>query len=63
MDLAARITKLAYRKAFGRLSEGMTPRDLAGLIGEAHAAMGARGGGPQFGPGTSFPTARGRRGH
>ncbi len=56
MDLAARITKLAYRKAFGRLSEGMTPRDLAGLIGEAHAAMGATGGGgPQVGPGTSCP--------
>jgi len=56
MDLAARITKLAYRKAFGQIREGMTPMDLAGAIAAAHEKMGARGGGgPQFGPNTSFP--------
>jgi len=56
MDLAARITKLAYRKAFDQLREGMTPRDLSALISAAHADLGASGsGGPQFGPNTSFP--------
>jgi len=56
MDLAAKITKLAYRKSFGQIREGMTPVDLAGLIAAAHEKMGVRGGGgPQFGPNTSFP--------
>ena len=56
MDLAAKITKFAYRKAFGQIREGMTPTDLAALIAAAHEKMGVRGGGgPQFGPNTSFP--------
>jgi Xaa-Pro dipeptidase len=56
MDLAARITKLAYRQAFGAIREGMTPRDLSAAIGAAHTQMGATGGGgPQFGPNTAFP--------
>lgn len=56
MDLAAKITKFAYRHAFGQIREGMTPMDLAGLIAAAHEKMGVRGGGgPQFGPNTSFP--------
>jgi Xaa-Pro dipeptidase len=56
MDLAAKITKLAYRKAFSQIREGMTPMDLAGLVAAAHEKLGARGGGgPQFGPNTSYP--------
>jgi len=56
MDLAAQITKLAYREAFDRLREGMTPRDLAAAISTAHAKRGTSGGGgPQFGPNTAFP--------
>jgi len=56
MDLAAKITKLAYRKAFKQLKEGMIPRDVSALISAAHAELGATGsGGPQFGPSTSFP--------
>ncbi len=56
MDLAARITKIAYREAFGQLRQGMTPRDLAAAISAAHTKLGATGsGGPQFGPNTAFP--------
>ncbi len=56
MDLANKITKLAYREAFKQLREGMSPRDLASAIGAAHQQMGVSGsGGPQFGPNTAFP--------
>lgn len=56
MDLANKITKLAYREAFKQLREGMSQRDLSGLISAAHSQMGASGsGGPQFGPATAFP--------
>jgi len=56
MDLANKITKLAYREAFKQLREGMSQRDLSGLISAAHSQMGASGsGGPQFGPVTAFP--------
>jgi Xaa-Pro dipeptidase len=56
MDLANKITKLAYREAFKQLREGMTPRDISGAISAAHQQMGVRGsGGPQFGPSTAFP--------
>ncbi len=56
MDLANRITKLAYREAFKHIKEGMTPRELAGAVAEAHQKMGANGGGgPQFGTNTAFP--------
>ncbi len=56
MDLANRITKLAYREAFKTLREGMTTRDLAGAIAAATQKLGSSGGGgPQFGPNTAFP--------
>ena len=56
MDLANRITKLAYREAFRALREGMTARDLAGAVSAAMQKLGAPGGaGPQFGPNTAFP--------
>ncbi len=56
MDLAARITKIAYREAFARLRAGMTPRDLSSAISAVHGQLGASGsGGPQFGSNTAFP--------
>jgi Xaa-Pro dipeptidase len=56
MDLAARITKVAYREAFGQLRAGMAPRDLAAMISAMHTKLGASGsGGPQFGPNPAFP--------
>jgi Xaa-Pro dipeptidase len=56
MDLANKITKLAYREAFNGLREGLSPRDLASAISAAHQKMGVSGsGGPQFGPNTAFP--------
>jgi len=56
MDLANRITKLAYIQGFKQIKEGMTTRDLSGAISAAHTRMGVRGsGGPQFGPATAFP--------
>ena len=56
MDLANRITKLAYREGFKTLREGMTTRDLAGAIAAATQKLGSQGGGgPQFGPNTAFP--------
>lgn len=56
MDLANRITKLAYREGFKTLREGMSTRDLAGAIAAATQKLGAAGGGgPQFGPNTAFP--------
>jgi len=56
MDLANRITKLAYREGFKTLREGMTARDLAMAIAGATQKLGSQGGGgPQFGPNTAFP--------
>jgi Xaa-Pro dipeptidase len=56
MDLANKITKLAYQEGFKQLKEGMSPRDLSGAISAAHQQMGVRGnGGPQFGPSSAFP--------
>jgi Xaa-Pro dipeptidase len=56
MDLANRITKMAYREAFKMLKEGMNPSELEELIRQAHAKMGVSGGGsPQFGLSTAFP--------
>lgn len=56
LDLANKITKLAYREGFKQLREGMDQRDLSALISSAHSKMGASGGGgPQFGAGTAFP--------
>jgi len=56
MDLANRITKLAYREGFKTLRAGMTTRELAGAISAATQKLGSSGGGgPQFGPNTAFP--------
>jgi len=56
MDLANKITKLAYREGFKTLREGMTTRDLARAIAGATQKLGSQGGGgPQFGPNTAFP--------
>ena len=56
MDLANKITKLAYREAFKELREGMSPRDLAAAVSAAHQKMGVSGGGgPLFGPNAAFP--------
>ncbi len=56
MDLANKITKLAYREGFKTLREGMTTRDLATAIAGATQKLGSQGGGgPQFGPNTAFP--------
>jgi len=56
MDLANRITKLAYQESFKHLHEGMTQRELADYVRQAHQEMGVTGGGwPQFGPSSSFP--------
>ena len=56
MDLANKITKLAYREGFSNLREGMSRGDLGGLIRKAHQQMGTSGGGgPLFGPSSAFP--------
>lgn len=56
MDLANKITKLAYREAFKDLREGLSSSDLNSLISDAHQKMGVRGGGwPQYGPNSAFP--------
>jgi len=56
LEAANRITKLAYREAFGRLRAGMTQEELATFIRDAHARYGVSGsGGPSFGPASSFP--------
>jgi Xaa-Pro dipeptidase len=56
MDLANRITKLAYREGFKTLRAGMTTRELAAAIAAANQKLGTPGGGgPQFGPNTAFP--------
>jgi len=56
MDLANRITKLAYREGFKTLRAGMTTRDLSGAIAAATQKLGSSGGGgPQFGPNSAFP--------
>jgi Xaa-Pro dipeptidase len=56
MDLANKITKLAYREGFKHLHEGMGSQDLSSIISDAHQKMGVRGGGwPQYGPNSAFP--------
>jgi Xaa-Pro dipeptidase len=56
MDHANRITKMAYREGFRKLSEDMSRSELSGFIREAHQKMGVSGGGgPQFGPNSAFP--------
>lgn len=56
MDVANRITKLAYKKGFAQLREGMTVGELAQIIRQAHSNLGASGGGgPMFGFTAAFP--------
>jgi len=56
LDLANKITKLAYGEGFKKIREGMSQRDLSGAISGAHSQLGASGGGgPQFGSSTAFP--------
>lgn len=56
MDVANRITKLAYKKGFDGVYEGMSPSDLSRLIRQAHSDMGVSGGGgPLFGENAAFP--------
>jgi len=56
MDLANRITKLAYREGFKTLREEMSTGELSSAISRAHRSMGVSGsGGPQFGPNSAFP--------
>lgn len=56
MDLANKITKMAYREAFKQIQVGMTPEDLSAAVSAAHQKLGvAGGGGPQFGANTAFP--------
>jgi len=56
MDLANRVTKLAYREGFKQMRAGMTTRELSAAISAANQKLGAPGGGgPQFGPNSAFP--------
>jgi len=56
MDLANKITKLAYQEGFKNLKAGMSTGDLSGAISATHRQMGVSGsGGPQFGLNTAFP--------
>ncbi len=56
MDLANKITKLAYRDAFSKIMEGMTRAEFGALVREAHSGMGVSGGGgAQFGQNSAFP--------
>ncbi len=64
MDLANRITKLAYREGFKTLREGMTTRDLAGAIAAAtpEAGLVRAAAGRSSARTPLFPTARRSRG-
>ena len=56
MDLANKITKMAYQDAFSKLEAGMSPAQLRDHIRQAHSQMGTSGsGGPMFGPISAFP--------
>lgn len=56
MDLANRITKMAYREGFRQLRENISSGELRKLIQDAHSEMGSSGsGGPLFGPLSAFP--------
>ena len=56
LDLANRITKLAYKFAFASLEKGMSTDDVRELIVSGHKAMGVAGSGsPTFGFMSSFP--------
>jgi len=56
MDVANRITKLAYKEGFANLKEGMSTSELGRIIRSAHSQHGASGGGgPLFGHAAAFP--------
>ena len=56
MDLANRLTKMAFREAFKQLQVGMTPAEMSVLTRQAHSQMGVSGGGyPSFGENSAFP--------
>jgi len=56
MDAANRITKLAFKKSFSQMREGMTTGDLSQMIRQAHTDLGAQGGGSVlFGVNAAFP--------
>ncbi|MFO7576071.1 MAG: Xaa-Pro peptidase family protein [Bacteroidales bacterium] len=56
MELANKITKLAYQYGFSKMEEGMTRGQLSRHISEAHTSLGAPGGGgPWFGFTSAFP--------
>ncbi len=56
MEVANRLTKLAYREGFKAMREGMSQAELAGAMRAAHQKLGVTGsGGPQFGPNSAFP--------
>jgi len=56
MELANKITKLAYQEGFKSLREGMSTGELSSAISSAARRLGgSTSGGPQFGPNTAFP--------
>lgn len=56
LEAANRITKLAFREAFKKIKEGMTPEELANIIREEHNRWGVSGSAsPSFGPNSAFP--------
>jgi Xaa-Pro dipeptidase len=56
MELANRITKIAYKESLKNLHEGMSQYELSNIIKNEHQKFGIKGGGwPQFGPNTAFP--------
>ena len=56
MDTANRITKMAYKKGFTQLREGMTTGELGQIFRQAHTEYGSPGGGgPAFGFTAAFP--------
>ncbi len=56
MDTANRITKLAFKKGFSQMREGMSTGDLSKAISTAHTELGVSGGASVlFGPNAAFP--------
>jgi len=56
MDVANKITKLAYRDAFAQIEEGMSRGELSKLLRDAHSKYGASGGASAlFGAASAFP--------
>ena len=56
MELANKITKMAYQYGFSKMEEGMTRGQLSRHISDAHSSLGSPGsGGPWFGFPSAFP--------